>query len=98
MDERQRHTREFKLEAVRLLDQSARPTTEIARQLGIKRTLLYRWRDEVRTKGDAAFGGSGRRLTNSEDEIIRLRRELKVVQEERDLLKKAAAYFAKALG
>ena len=98
MDERQRHTREFKLEAVRLLDHSARPTTEIARQLGIKRTLLYRWRDEVRTKGDAAFGGSGRRLTNSEDEIIRLRRELQVVQEERDLLKKAAAYFAKALG
>lgn len=98
MDERQRHTREFKLEAVRLLDQSARPTTEIARQLGIKRTVLYRWRDEVRTKGDAAFGGSGRRLTNAEDELMRLRRELALVREERDLLKKAAAYFAKALG
>ena len=98
MDERQRHTREFKLEAVRLLDQSARPATEIARQLGVKRTLLYRWRDEVRTKGDAAFGGSGRRLTNAEEEIIRLRRELQLVREERDLLKKAAAYFAKALG
>ena len=97
MDERQRHTREFKLEAGRLLDQSARPATEIALQLGVKRTLLYRWRDAVRTKGDAAFGGSGRRLTNAEDEIIRLRRELKLVQEERDLLKKAAAYFAKAL-
>lgn len=98
MDERKRHTREFKLEAVRLLDHSARPATEIALQLGVKRTLLYRWRDAVRTKGDAAFGGAGRRLTNSEDEIIRLRRELQLVQEERDLLKKAAAYFAKALG
>ena len=98
MDERKQHTREFKLEAVRLLDHSAQPATEIALQLGIKRTLLYRWRDEVRTKGDAAFGGSGRRLAHSEDELMRLRRELALLREERDLLKKAAAYFAKALG
>jgi transposase len=98
MDERKQYTREFKSEAVRLLDQSARPASEIARQLGIKRTVLYRWRDAVRTKGDAAFGGSGRRLNTPEDELMRLRRELALVQEERDLLKKAAAYFAKALG
>ena len=97
MDERKQHTREFKLEAVRLLDHSAQPATEIALQLGIKRTLLYRWRDEVRTKGDAAFGGSGRRLAHSEDELVRLRRELALLREERDLLKKAAAYFAKEL-
>ena len=98
MDERKQHTREFKLEAVRLLDHSAQPATEIALQLGVKRTLLYRWRDEVRTKGDATFGGSGRRLAHSEDELVRLRRELALLREERDLLKKAAAYFAKALG
>ena len=98
MDERKQQTREFKLEAVRLLDHSAQPATEIALQLGVKRTLLYRWRDEVRTKGDAAFGGSGRRLAHSEDELMRLRRELALLREERDLLKKAAAYFAKALG
>ncbi len=98
MEEKRRHTREFKLEAVRLLDQSAQPASEIALQLGIKRTLLYRWRDAVRTKGEAAFGGSGRRLATPEDELIRLRRELKRVQEERDILKKAAAYFAKELG
>jgi transposase len=98
MDEKRRHTREFKLEAVRLLDQSAQPASEIALQLGIKRTLLYRWRDAVRTKGDAAFGGAGRRLATPEDELIRLRRELKRTQEERDILKKAAAYFAKELG
>ena len=97
MEGRKHHTREFKLEAVRLLDQSDRPASEIAGQLGVKRTLLYRWRDEVRTKGEAAFGGPGRRLTNQEDEIVRLRRELQVVKEERDILKKAAAYFAKEL-
>ena len=97
MDGRKQHTREFKLEAVRLLDHSAQPATEIALQLGVKRTLLYRWRDEVRTKGDAAFGGSGRRLAHSEDELVRLRRELALLREERDILKKAAAYFAKEL-
>ena len=41
MEDRQHHTREFKLEAVRLLDQSDRPASEIAVQLGVKRTLLY---------------------------------------------------------
>ena len=97
MEGRRYHTREFKLEAVRLLDQSDKPASEIAVQLGIKRTLLYRWRDEVRTKGDASFGGPGRRVANQEDEVIRLRRELQVVKEERDILKKAAAYFAKEL-
>ena len=97
MEGRTHHTREFKLEAVRLLDQSDKPASEIAVQLGIKRSLLYRWRDEVRTKGDASFGGPGRRLANQEDEVIRLRRELQVVKEERDILKKAAAYFAKEL-
>ena len=97
MEDRKHHTREFKLEAVRLLDQSDRPTTEIAVQLGVKRTLLYRWRDAVRTKGEAAFGGPGRRLANQEEEIVRLRRELQVVKEERDILKKAAAYVAKEL-
>ena len=97
MEGRRHHTREFKLEAVRLLDQSDKPASEIAVQLGIKRSLLYRWRDEVRTKGDASFGGPGRRLAHQEDEVIRLRRELQVVKEERDILKKAAAYFAKEL-
>ena len=97
MEDRKHHTREFKLEAVRLLDQSDRSASEIAVQLGVKRTLLYRWRDEVRTKGEAAFGGPGRRLANQEEEIVRLRRELQVVKEERDILKKAVAYFAREL-
>ena len=97
MDERKQYTREFRLEAVRLLDQSVRPAAEIARQLGGKRTLLYRWRDAVRTHGDAAFGGAGRPVAHRDDELIRLRRELQLVKAERDILKKAAAYFAKAL-
>ncbi len=90
MSTRKNYSREFKLEAVRLLDTSEQPSSELARELGVKRTLLYRWRDEVRAKGEAAFRGSGRPTKDQESEVSRLRRELKRVTEERDILKKAA--------
>ena len=82
MEERKQQTREFRVEAVRLLEQSDRPASESAGQLGVKRTLLYRWRDEVRTKGDASFGRPRRWVANQEDEIVRLRRELQMVTED----------------
>jgi len=97
MSTRGQYSREFKIEAVRLLDRGEKPSSELARQLGVKRTLLYRWRDAVRTKGEAAFRGSGRPVADQEQDVTRLRRELKRVTEERDILKKAAAYFAKEL-
>jgi len=92
-----RHTKEFKVEAIRLLELGERPASELARGLGIKRTLLYRWRDELRGKGDAAFSGAGRPRGDQLSEIVRLKKELKEVKEERDILKKAAAYFARDL-
>ena len=92
-----RHTKEFKREAVRLLELGEKPASEVARELGIKRTLLYRWRDELRKKGEAAFSGSGRPRDDQMSEVVRLKKELKEVKEERDILKKAAAYFAKDL-
>ena len=92
-----RHTKEFKQEAVRLLELGEKPASEVARELGIKRTLLYRWRDELRKKGEAAFSGGGRPRNDQLSEIARLKKELKEVKEERDILKKAAAYFAKDL-
>ena len=97
MSRRGRYPREFKLEAIRLLNEGDRPAAEIARELGIKRTLLYRWRDQQDGKGDKAFQGPGRPKLEDISELSRLRRELKVVTEERDILKKAAAYFAKDL-
>jgi len=90
-------SKEFKQEAVRLLEQADKPGSEIALQLGIRRNQLYKWQKELHEKGDAAFKGSGRRPANEEDEVNRLRRELSRVTEERDILKKAAAYFAKEL-
>jgi transposase len=97
MSRRGRYPREFKLEAVRQLESGQKPAADVARELGIKRTLLYRWRDQVKGKGDKAFHGSGRPKREEMSEISRLRQELKIVKEERDILKKAAAYFAKDL-
>lgn len=95
---RGRYTREFKLEAVRLLQHGEKPAAQVAVELGVKRTLLYRWRDEVMVRGEAAFSGKTG-LTRSVEltEIARLKRELAAVTAERDILKKAATYFARAL-
>lgn len=97
MSRRGRYPREFKTEAVRLLNEGGKPAAEVARELGVKRTLLYRWRDQLNGKGDQAFRGPGRPKLEDMSELSRLRQELKAVKEERDILKKAAAYFAKDL-
>ena len=93
-----RHSKEFKIEAIRLMNSGDKPISEIAMELGVKRTLLYRWRDQANEKGDSAFSGNiGRPSNDHLSEIGRLRKELREVTEERDILKKAAAYFAKNL-
>ncbi len=96
MGQRKTFTPEFKREAVQLLESGSRPASQIARELGIKRNQLYKWQTEVKARGGAAFPGSGMRGTRS-DEVSRLKQELARVTEERDILKKAAAYFAKEL-
>lgn len=98
MEKRGRYSKEFKLEAINLLNEGDRPVSEIATQLGVKRTLLYRWRDQMNEKGDKAFlNRPGRPTREQESELTRLRRENRDLKEERDILKKAAAYFAKDL-
>ncbi len=92
-----RYSKEFKLEAVRLLNEGAKSVAEIARELGVKRTALYLWRDELNDKGEKAFKGSGRPKLEEISELSKLKKELQDVKEERDILKKAAAYFAKNL-
>jgi len=97
MKKRGRYPRDFKIEAVRLLNLGDKPASELAMELGVKRTLLYRWRDQFEAKGEAAFSGSGRPKNDQLSEVSKLKKELKEVTEERDILKKAAAYFAKDL-
>ena len=95
MGKRQSFTREFKLEAVRLLRRSGRPAAEVARELGVRRNQLYKWDEQFKTKGtDEVFPGSGRRV-GAAGELARLQRENARLQEENEILKKAARYFAR---
>ena len=94
MGTRQRFTKDFKREAIRLWKSSGRPAAAVARELGLRRNHLYKWQDELEGHGEAAFPGSGNR-PGSENELDRLRRENTRLREERDILKKAAMYFAK---
>ena len=95
--QRQRYNREFKLEAVRLLEQGQKPATRLALELGIRRNLLYKWQKDLQGKAGQAFPGQGRKPRDQQSEVVRLKSELRKVSEERDILKKAAAYFAKEL-
>ena len=88
----------FKLEAVRLLELGQKPATQLALELGIERNRLYKWQAQLKKTGLArAFRGPGQKPLDEQNELERLKRELKKVTEERDILKKAAAYFAKEL-
>ena len=95
--QRQCYNREFKLEAVRLLERGQKPATQLALELGIRRNLFYKWQQDLHGKADEAFPGRGRKPRERQSEVARLRAELRKVSEERDILKKAAAYFAKEL-
>ena len=78
MKRRGRYPKEFKIEAVRLLKEGGKPASEIAMQLGVKRTMLYRWRDQLNEKGEGAFtAGPGRPKAEHMSELSRLRKEKK---------------------
>ena len=94
MGTRKQFTSEFKREAVQLVASGSRAAAELARELGIRRNQLYKWQREFQARGAGAFPGSGARKERT-TEITRLKRELARVTEERDILKKAAAYFAR---
>ena len=97
MQKRKSFTKEFKLEALRLMKESGKPAADIARELGIRRNQLYKWQEKLSVHGGEAFPGHGKRSAK-DDEVTRLKRELARVKEERDILKKAAQYFARELG
>lgn len=91
--DRKRYSREFKLEAVRMANESGKPVAEVARELDISVHHLYRWRNEADKQGQNVFPGHGK--TNSQDELTKLRRENARLREERDILKKSLIFFAR---
>ncbi len=82
---RKHYSKEFKLEAVRLLELGEKPPADIARELGIKRNQLYKWQDMVHAKGEGAFPGRGRQAP-VEAELARLKRENERLKEENEIL------------
>ena len=93
-EKRRKYTREYKLEAVRLAEESERPMAAVARDLGIHPNNLYKWRQQLVANGEEAYPGHGK-LKKSDEEVHLLRRELEQVRQERDILKKALLFFTK---
>jgi len=95
-------TKEFKLETLRLADETELPIAQFARNLGIRRNMIYKWRVEMNKKQDKAFkrtasqGDANPRVDTMADLIAenkRLKKALELSQMETEILKKADAYF-----
>ena len=90
---RKSYNREFKLEAVRLITEKRYSIAEASRNLGVEYSVLRRWKNQLADDPQNAFPGKGR-LKAPDEQLRRLKRDLQRVTEERDILKKALAYFA----
>lgn len=96
MTTRTSYTPEFKRQAIELAAREDVGPVRAARDLGISLSALYRWRDQAKKRGQSAFPGQGRSaLTPQEQELKRLQKELGILRQEREILIKAAAFFAK---
>jgi transposase len=91
---RKTYGREFKLEAVRLVTEQGYSVSQAAESLGVSANLLRTWREKFGRQGQEAFPGKGR-LAAPDEELRKLREENRRLRMERDILKKATAFFAK---
>jgi transposase len=88
---RRRFDREFKRQAVRLASEEGQSLSQVARDLDVRPDMLRRWKKQFEEGGERSFPGKGR---PQDEELARLRRDLRRVTEERDILKKAVAIFS----
>ena len=96
MAKRKQYTKEFELEAVQLVRELDQSFLQVHKNLGISDSALHRWARELGAQGSVTFPGHGKAgLTTEQAEIKRLQRELDIARQERDVLKKAVAFFAK---
>lgn len=94
-DSRRQFPKAFKQETLKLIRTSGKTTVEIARDLGLRPELIYRWKSESKTEGTQAFPGTGHLKDGEAEDIRRLKQELEYIKEERNILKKAFAIFSK---
>ena len=92
---RRRYTKEFKIEAVQLVQSREGQIKEVAGNLGIHYNILNRWVNEYNADPQESFPGNGK-LKASDEEIYKLQKEIREIKEERDILKKALAIFSRA--
>ena len=90
---RRQFTKEFKLEAVKLVTSQVMTCIQAGKDLGINQSVIARWVREHQAEGVESFPGSGK-LSSSDEKIRQLERDLRRVQMERDILKKTIVYFA----
>lgn len=96
--ERRNFDKEFKLMAVKLCH-TGKSIKEVSEDLGIRSDMVRRWKREYNQYQDGSFSGHGNaNLTNEQKEIVRLKKELKDAQIERDILKKAVGIFSRSDG
>lgn len=88
------YSREFKIKACELVLKEGIKHAVVAEKLGINKIMLYRWVDQYETFGEQAFVGKGH-LRAEDAELRKLRKENERLRMENEILKKAAAYFAK---
>lgn len=94
--ERKIYDPEFKIKAVQLSEERSN-LSELARELGIKVSLLYKWRKDYQEYGEGSFPGKGNlKLTPEQERIHELEKKLKDAELERDILKKAISIFSKS--
>ena len=94
MSTRKTFSKEFKLNAVRMITEQGHRASEVARDLGIHENLIYVWKRKYMEDQEEPFPGKGK-LKSKDDYIRKLERENKRLKDERDILKKAAIFFAK---
>ena len=90
---RKQYSKQFKVDAVKLATEQGYKVSEAARNLGIHHSSLRRWKKQFETNGNQAFPGKGH-MSPEKEELDRLRKEVKKLRMEREILKKAAAFFA----
>jgi transposase len=85
---------EFKRDAVRLVLEGGRGVRDVCRELGIHENLLHRWKSEYQADQEHAFPGKGH-MKPHEEELMRLKKKVMDLEQEREILKKALAIFSK---